>query len=513
LKRLRVSISILIPIQTSVLYAPARKPLHKTENGAQFGIPLERLSISIVIVSEITSRINEVFIPSSPILFVMNNNLPRRNDEGPGFERLLRWIDDDDHRFNGHVRLGFNNCVLSDRGAQRLGQSLLGATARGCPLFHSISICPYYMTANAFQYWALLDFLATGQYRHVGLQQHNETRNAPEQPGMAAAMEHMLTAMIANQQPDYLVISGLNLTIPVLRLVLQCRGAHLSLYDSPLQQQLLAVVPSNDMADRDDHPAAAAAAAAALRTIPERGTNLSLATHNGIWFNMLQAATTLQTNVASLRLCFAHPMIVGRFDFSILTGFLTSQPNSVHLNLNFSLIDAVDAIVEHIFADVLTQCPDVYALSIRVDDPPSLCLLFNERFARLTELVSNTALKRFVVDPPTALSPEQLEQISVITERNRAIPAYLEATGLLKQRRPPTENDPIDPPIMVYDANGAEDRPKYLFVLSHALSQAAVHPIFFSHFYQYVRNNADELFGLEGRQALAAATAPPPPPP
>jgi hypothetical protein len=383
------------------------------------------------------------------------------------------------------------------------------------------------MSANPFRYWALLDFLATGQYRYVGLGQDNEAWTAPAEPGMAAAMEHMLTAMIANQQPDpaTLGIRGLSLTMPVLRLALQCPSMLLlqrpsvSLHHSPPpQQQPLVVVPSNDTADRDDHAAAAAAAAAALRNSPERGTNLSPCSNND-GFEMLQAATTLQTNVARLDLCFPHRPIVGRLDFSILTGFLTSQPNSVDLSLAFGVyavdrIDA-DATVEHILADVLTQCPDVHGLFIRLGHaPPPPPLFFHERFARLTELVSNTALKRFVVNPPTVLSPEQNEQISVITQRNGAIPAYLGTTGLLKQRRPPTENDPIDPPIMVMNEDeDFVDLSEHKFVLSHALSQAAVHPVFFSHFYQYVRDHADQLPGGEGRQAPAAAAAPPPPPP
>jgi hypothetical protein len=55
-----------------------------------------------------------------------NNNLPRLNDEGPGFERLLRRIDNDDRSLD-HVAVGRNICILSDSGAQRLGRSMLRA--------------------------------------------------------------------------------------------------------------------------------------------------------------------------------------------------------------------------------------------------------------------------------------------------------------------------------------------------------------------------------------------------
>jgi hypothetical protein len=415
----------------------------------------------------------------------MNNLPPQRNDEGPVFERLLRRIDNDDRRFNGAVRLGRNVCILSDPGAQRLGQCLLGATARGRVQFQSIDINPYYLTANAFQYSALLDFLTTGQYRHVSLDQNYQSWNAPEEPGMAAAMEHILNAMIANQVLASLTISGLSLTIPVLHLALQC--PRVTLNHSPLQQQQLLVVPR---INTSDHPAAAAAA---LRNSPERGSDLCLSSEENDLFVILPAATALQTNVARLNLCFYYP-IGGRLDFSSLTGFLTIQPNSVALTLTFLRPDRIDtdAIVEHILADVLTQCPGVHAL---------WPLFFHERFFRVTELVSNTALERLVVNPPDVLSLEQQEQIAVITQRNGVIPAYLQTTYLLKQRRPPAVNDPSDPPIMLYNANDdAEDRPKHQFVLSHALRQAAVHPIFFSHFYEYVRNHADELYGgTEGR--------------
>jgi hypothetical protein len=450
------------------------------------------------------------FLPAA----VMNNNLPERNDEGPDFERLLRQIDNDDHRFNGHVGLGrLNNscCILSDRGAQRLGQCLLQATARGRVQFRTIYICPYYMTANAFGYSALLDFLETGQYRNVSLDQENNRPSrhaAPEQPpGMAAAaMEHILTAMIANQQPDpaSLTISGLSLTIPVLHLALQCQDV--SLTNSPLlqqQQQLPVVVPArNDITHHDDHPAAAVAAAAALRNSPERGTDLCLFSDNDDWFEMLRAATTLPTsNVVKLNLVFSHTMIVGRLEnFSILTDFLTSQPNSVSLSLTFrsasrrpaSQIDT-DAIVEHIMADVLTQCPDVHSLFIHLPDRDSGArsrpLLFHERFVRLTELLSNTALKRLLIIPSTVLSPDQLEQIGVIAQRNGDIPVYLGTTGLLK----PAVDDLFHPWFTLHDAYDDDGKalPKHLFVLSHALRQAAVHPIFFSHFYEFVRNNAD----------------------
>jgi hypothetical protein len=77
----------------------------------------------------------------------------------------------------------------------------------------------------------------------------------------------------------------------------------------------------------------------------------------------------------------------------------------------------------------------------------------------------------------------------------------LKTTKFLKLRRtpPPAVDDPIDSSSIVVYANDGLDRPKHQFVLSHALSQAAVHPIFFSHFYEYVRNHVGELFGQPGQ--------------
>jgi hypothetical protein len=83
---------------------------------------------------------------------------------------------------------------------------------------------------------------------------------------------------------------------------------------------------------------------------------------------------------------------------------------------------------------------------------------------------------------------EQEQEIAAITQRN-SLPVYLETTKFLKRRRPPPAvDDPMDSSssIVVY-ANHGVDRNKHQFVLSHALSQAAVHPIFFSHLYEYVR--------------------------
>jgi hypothetical protein len=208
------------------------------------------------------------------IIAAVMDQLPR-NDEGRGFERLLGQLDDEhDQDFNGWVRFGRlgRRGVLSDHGAQRLGQSLLGAVHRRG--FHSIYISPYYMTADADQYSELLEFLASGQYCHVGLYQ-DAAWPAP-QPGMLAAMEHVLAAMNTNQEPALalLEIIGVSLTLPILHLALQCVGLRLTRcrMESPLLQQIL----PNDTADRD--------------VSPERGTTLNLLASND-WFGILQAAT------------------------------------------------------------------------------------------------------------------------------------------------------------------------------------------------------------------------------
>jgi hypothetical protein len=179
-------------------------------------------------------------------------------------------------------------------------------------------------------------------------------------------------------------------------------------------------------------------------------------------------------------------------------------------------VEQVD--VEHILADVTTQCPGVHSLLIRVHRAVSP-IMRGQHFPRLLELVSNSALTRLDIDDGneknprlnTVLSPEQEEQIDVMTERNRVIPAYLQTTHLLKQRGPVAYAYYEDPPIIVVYADDGEDRPKHQFVLSHALCQAAVHPVFFSHFYEFVRNHADQLPGeRQGsrRPAPAAAAQP-----
>jgi hypothetical protein len=107
----------------------------------------------------------------------------------------------------------------------------------------------------------------------------------------------------------------------------------------------------------------------------------------------------------------------------------------------------------------------------------------------------------------SVLSPAQDQRIAVITQRNSLIPLYLQTTKLLKHR--PMVMYRFHPPY----AAGGKDRPKHQYVLSHALSQAAVHPIFFSHCYEFLRKHSNVLFGQEGRrrQAPAAAAAQPPP--
>jgi hypothetical protein len=453
-----------------------------------------------------------------PLSSLMNNNQPPRNDdEGQGFANLLRRIDEDVQLFHGRVPF-----VLSDRGEQRVGQSLLGATARGRP-FWFIEICPYYMTANAFQYSALLEFLTIGQYAHAELYLDAEWPAPP--PGMLAAMEHMVTAMIANPQPAaaILVITEMTLTMSLLNLALQRPRVvlkHCQMESSPLQQQPARVLLLPiDAADRDDSP--------------EQGTTLQLTSCND-WSGILQAL--VKTNVTSLHLDFYHP-IVGPLDISSVIGFVAAQPNSMHLALTFfrpTRIDA-DVLMEHILANVLTKCGPlgggVHSLFIRLGPNDAVSPLRPAQFPRLMALVSGSVLTQLQFLPTFFLSQEQQQQLDVILQRNRTIPVYLKTVQLLQPRQEVTHNrppihvqydndepghlavDPSDPPIIVYDND--EDRRMHQFVLSHALSQAAVHPVFFSHFYQYVRDHVDPLFGQESRRrrpAPAAAAAAPPPP-
>jgi hypothetical protein len=430
-----------------------------------------------------------------------NDNRPVRDDVGPRFERLLRQLDNNDDRdFDGRVEFGRRN-VLSDHGAQRLGQSLLRATARNPHRqFRFISISPYYMTADADQYSALLEFFATGQCGKVMLCHQGPDWPAPQPPGMLAAMERIVIAMMANQQPAPLAIVGLSLTMPMLRLTLQCRDV--TLYRCRMESPLLPQISPNDTTNYcDDHSAAApAAAAAAIAAInsPERGIHLHLVSSSD-WVGILQAATALKkTNVTSLALSLddAAP-IVGRLDLSSLIGFVTSQPNSMDLYFQLRSQIGDNTIVEHIVADILNHCPGVHSLVIRFGSITSR--VHREQFPRLLELVSDSALTRLAIEGYSGvnvMSREQEQQMAVVTQRNIVIPVYLRTTHLLKPRRPPVVNS-NDPPIVVVYANDGEDRRKHQFLLSHALSQAAVHPIFFSHVYEFVRNHGDQLFGPE----------------
>jgi hypothetical protein len=407
-------------------------------------------------------------------------DLPEREDEGPDFERLLSKLDND-HDPDPIIMVHFGQKgVLSDRGAERLGRSLLGAKARNAGRrFSIIGMCPYFMTENASRYSSLLEFFATGQYYHAGLYQ-DAAWNAPE-PGMAAAMAHILTAMLANpEQPANLTISGLSLSKQSLYLANQFLEVTLvdCRMEAPLQQLQPMVVP-RDTAEPS----------------PARGSRLRLASNND-WSGILQAQATLKTNVTSLFLMVNDP-IVGRLDLSGLVGFVATQPNGMDLNLHFQRSGQMnaDARVEHILEDTLTQCPrGVHSLWINIDAAPAP-LIREKQFPRLLELVSDSALTRFDIRAERAnsvLSPAQVQQITVITQRNGVIAAYLQSTNL------------------VY-ANDDEDRPKHQYLLSHALSQAAVHPALFPHFYEFVRNHSNELPGGRDRQAPAAAAAPPPP--
>jgi hypothetical protein len=400
-------------------------------------------------------------------------------------ERLLRQLDDHDQYFDGLVEFGpFGRGVLSDRGAQRLGQSLLGAAHRR--IFLSIKISTFYMTADAAQYSALLDFFKTAEYEKVELFQVDppalNATPAPPPPGMLAAIERIVIAMRANRQPAAaeLELTGVCLTIKTLHLALQCSDLTLGRCQMESQPQLLAELP-DDTVDRDDSP--------------EQGCCLQLNSNND-WIGILQAATMVKTNVTSLQLFFTDP-IVGRLDLSSVTGFITAQPNDVDLAITypFNPADGV-AIVEHIVADLSTQCPGLRRLLIRLDN--ALARVNRMQFPRLTELVSNSVLSKLAIEDfsdSSVLSREQKKQIRVITERNGVIPSYLQTTNLLKEHGTWRLKAFLgDEPIVVYAKDG-EDRRKHQYVLSHALSQAAVHPIFFSHVYEFVRNHVDELFG------------------
>jgi cell division septation protein DedD len=429
---------------------------------------------------------------------VVTMNVVNPNDHTPrdylglDFFRLLRLLDNDPD-FHGSVEFGRNGRgVLSDHAAQRLGQSLLRATHHS--RFRRIKICTYYMTGDAHQYSALLEFFATGPTRNVMLVLYK---------GRTHANEQILTAMKANPQPGNLRIVGMSrLKMQTLQLALQgpqgvafdqCRMCRTE------SQQVLV----NDTTNRDDHDAASAAALV-VRNSPERGSYINLL-NNKDSYGILKAATTLKTNVTSLVIDFNDP-ISRQFDYSSLISFVTAQPNGILLHLYFneksSRYDRARglllAVLVHEFAE---KCPDVHSLRVLFRDP----LAFPERYIPLLiEALPDSALtgfefRRAIGTPESGnlLSRDQEQQIAAITQRNSAIPVYLQTTHLLKPRRPPAVNEPIDPPIMLY-ANDGVDRPKHQFVLSHALSQAAVHPIFFPHFYEYVRNHVGELFGEPG---------------
>jgi hypothetical protein len=307
----------------------------------------------------------------------LNAPHPEFDDVGPEWEELLRWIDTDDPEFDGYVWFeASQTIVLSNAGAQRLGEILLGAMARG-RRFAQVHICTYYMTANARQYSALLDFLASGQYRLVRLYQGAKWTSRQE---MRAVMEHVLTAILANrpnlanqQYPATLELEGVRLTMKTLHLTLQ----HPRVDFSGCRMETLLLT------DHDNQYPVAAAAAAALKNRPEQGIHLSLGYNNNDYFGILQAATAINTNVTSLRLSY-NGAIVGRLDFSALIGFIAAQPNG--MELTFAIFErSCAAILEHILADVSTQCPGVHSLFISVDND-ALSPLIRERFPRLKEL-------------------------------------------------------------------------------------------------------------------------------
>jgi hypothetical protein len=232
-------------------------------------------------------------------------------------------------------------------------------------------------------------------------------------------------------------------------------------------------------------------------------------------------------------------LFFGRLDWSSVIAFVAAQPNGVDLTMT-GVPSLQMAVVEHILADVTTQCPGMHGLLIQVNDDAASPLqrgrfprLVELRFPRLVELVSNSALTRFELrdQENSLLNQEQEQQIAAMTERNRVNPMHLQTTHLLKPRRPPPvaadadddddddddDNDdgevvvdPIDPPIVVVYADDDADRRNHQIVLSNALSQAAVHPIFFSHFYEYVRNHPDQLPRRQQAPAAASAAQPPP---
>jgi hypothetical protein len=333
-----------------------------------------------------------------------------------------------------------------------------------------------------------MEFFASGPNRHVDndpFGQNNPSWNA--QPlGMMAVLEDIVTAMLANQQPPVVAeaalhIIGLSLTMPILHRALQYPRVYLfgCQMESPLQQLGHTTDQHNDV---------------------HRSSFLRIGYEND-WSGILQAASMVRTNVTRLFLDF-HDPIVGRLDLSSLIAFVATQPNGIDLTITVFFPCRIDAviIVEHIIMDITTQCPGVNSLWIQVLAPTTPPLM-PEQFPRLLELVSASVLTRLEFFPIFFLSPAQKRQLDVILQRNRVIPAlYLQTTQLLKPRRsPPRVDDPIiDPPIVVVyadddDDDNGEDRRRHQFVLSHALSQAAVHPIFFSHFYQYVRDHADQL--------------------
>jgi hypothetical protein len=436
-------------------------------------------------------------------------------NEGPGFEHLRR----EEFMFSVHVEFGRDEWGATVKVLRRAPGVLQCVTAQ-CRRFRYIETPPYYMSADdAGQYFALLDFIATaGQYRKVFLHDHRTgTSWNAQPPGMRTAMEDIVTAMIPVAEAQLHII-GVSLTLPMLHLALQCPHVLLcrcGMASRPLPPQpaALLVLPRNDAtADRDDNP--------------ERGGTTLQITTCAYWREILQAATTIKSNnvINHLHLDFDRLKLGGgRLDISTLIKWITAQPNGIYLTLD-RMRGGVD-MVEGILADVATQCPlgAVHSMVIRVD-PAVSPRIRDQHFPLLLQLVSDSVWTRFEVREirvldTRVLSQEQERQIAVLIERNRAIPVYLKTAHLLKPRRPLVVDPIIDPPIVVvYDNDnaGADDRTKHQYVLSHALSQAAVHPIFFSHFYQYIRDHADPLFGQEGRRcrpAPTAAEAPPRPPP
>jgi hypothetical protein len=416
-----------------------------------------------------------------------------RENEGPGFAHLFPQQDNDDHECDVLVEFGRNEWSASITFNQGGGGRNNNNANRQ---IDSIAIFPYYlMSANAGRrYSALLASLATNQYRHVRLQWSAQPGLPPppppsSPPGTMGVMEDILTAMRVNQQPvpAQFGIRGMRLTMPILHRALQLPRT--ALIECRMESPLEPMVLPDDATNHDDSP--------------ERGSNLHLGPGNG-WLGILQTATTLQTNVTSLMLDFNNP-IDGRLDLSGLIGsFVAAQPYRMDLTIYFQSNprdgDGI-VIVERILADVATQCPSVHSLFLRVRDDALPLFTRVQHLPRLSQLLSDSSLTRFELRElrdlqARVLSQEQEQRMAVITQRNTVIPMYLGTTNLLKPRRPPVVN-PIDPPPIVVYADDGEDRRKHQFVLSHALSQAAVHPIFFTHFYQFVLNHADQLPGGE----------------